>query len=96
MASSKVAFRKFERWKNLKTVLKLTIFTNEGSPPDIWTGRITSVEESLGLLGFVDGSTRDGFALDLSDADFLVDERSIEANRSDVAGPIKFVELPKM
>ena len=96
MDSSKVAFRKFERWKKSRTVLNLTIFTNEGTLPDIWVGRIISVEESLGLIGFVEDATRDGFPLDLSGASFLVYERSIEANRPDVAGPIEFVELPKM
>lgn len=91
MASSRVAFEKFEIWKNSRTVLNLTVWTNEGVP-DNWHGRIISVEESRRLVGFVDDATRDSRLLDLTDASFVVKAKRVEASRL-AEGKVTFAEL---
>jgi hypothetical protein len=63
MASSKEAFFKLGRWKNSRTVLRLTVFMNGGAP-EIRQGVLTSVDEDEVLVAFVDDSTRELVLLD--------------------------------
>jgi hypothetical protein len=91
MASSEDAFRKFAMWKNSRTVLNLTVFTNFGMP-DIWLGSITSVDEQQELVEFADDATRDLRTLDLRGASFAIAERSLEVTRASEESRIVFKE----
>lgn len=81
MASSSEAFAKFRIWKNSNTVLKVTVVT-KGGKPDILRGWIFSVDEPNFLVGFAlkDRSLR---TFDVSDADFRVGSRIVEAERGE-------------
>lgn len=91
MASSGVAFRRLDKWKNSRTVLNLTVVTN--GVEDRFEGAIFFVEEYGGTVGFVDDASRNSVTLDLSgDVTFLVEDRSVEAI-DERFGTVKFVEV---
>ena len=91
MASSRDAFRRFNKWKNSRTVLNLTVVTNGAE--DRLQGAIFSVEGRRRAVGFVDDASRNHVVLDLSgDVTFLVDDRSVEAV-NERFGTVRFVEV---
>jgi len=92
MASSVVAFEKFERWKNSRTVLNFTVLTNEGAVEHIWTGRIISVVPEMSRVGFVDDVTRDGAEFVFLDASFRMEGRTVEVSRLEL-GVVRIEEV---
>jgi hypothetical protein len=68
-------------WKNSNTVLKVTVAT-KGGKPDILRGRIFSADEPNFLIGFalMDRSLK---TFDVSNADFRVGNRIVEAERGE-------------
>jgi hypothetical protein len=78
MDSSRVAFEKFDIWKKSNTVLRVSVWTN-GGLPDIWTGSISSADESKGKVALV----REGWphlieVFNVEGAEFEVEDRSVE------------------
>jgi len=91
MASSRaIAFSRFATWKNSKTVLRVTVFT-KGGVPDIWQGQVFSVDESRDLVGVTDDASRKFSRIDLSEASFSVEARSVIATHE--IGWVRFEEL---
>jgi len=95
MASSAVAFRKFERWKNSRTVLNFIVRTKDGTL-DSWTGRIISVTPSDNAVGFTDDATRSGNVFDLSDMVFDVTDRAVDALREEDGWVVRIEEVSVM
>src|SRR5579872_1962544 len=83
MASPKEAFSKFEMWKNLRIVLRLTVY--ERGAEDHFTGSIYHVDFNEGTVDFtVDATGPDDTRiflppLGLTGADFTVEPRRVEA-----------------
>lgn len=81
MASSREAFDKFLMWKNSRTVLKLTVLTNDGNPPTKLRVEVVSViEDELGV-GFLT-TGREAFALDFSGASFEIGKLVLKAEKT--------------
>jgi electron transfer flavoprotein alpha/beta subunit len=82
MASSKEAFEKFRMWKNSRTVLKLTVLTNGGTP-DIFMGRVAAVDEDSWQVSFAVSKDRSYRVITFVGASFLLGGRRLEAERSE-------------
>lgn len=83
MASSSDAFfSKLRKWKNSKTVLKVTALTS-GEESATHRGVIFSVDEVNLQVGFIESGSKRGRAFDVSGARFLVGIKSAEASRGD-------------
>ena len=78
MASSELAFDKFSKWKNSKTVLKLTVVTNGGSPV-IDVGWLAGVYDDSCEVAFVTGKMHDFRPIDFKDVSFVVSDKRVEA-----------------
>jgi hypothetical protein len=77
MASSKEAFSRFEMWKNLRTVLRLTVY--ERGAEDHFTGSIYHVDFDEEIVGFVETATRLSLPpLDLRESVFTVEPLRVE------------------
>ncbi len=79
MASSREAFSKLEMWKNRKTVLRLTVYTNGAE--DHFTGSIYHADFDEELVGFEETATRMALpGLDLRESEFTVEPRKVVAS----------------
>jgi hypothetical protein len=75
MASSREAFSKFSRWKNSRTLLRLTVY--ERGTEDHFTGSIYHVDEVEMVVGFGDDLTHSHIPLDFRGASFEVERRRL-------------------
>jgi hypothetical protein len=80
MASSREAFEKFRRWKKSKTVLRLTVLTNGGTP-DTFMGRVAAVDEDSWQVSFAVAKDRSYRVITFLGASFLLGKRRLEAER---------------
>jgi hypothetical protein len=78
MASSKEAFDKFAIWRSSRTVLKLTVLTND-EIPNVFRGEISWFDAEARVVSFAVSATRDFTSLDLNGANFRVGKRAVEA-----------------
>ena len=92
MASSREAFLKFDKWKNSRTVLNLTVVDNVESFEEHLQGAIFFTDAEHGIVGFVDDASRNHVTLDLSGASFVVAPRSVEVKCPE-RGIVTFVEV---
>ena len=85
MASSEEGFEMLRTWKKSQTVLSITFLPAEShrSFGMSRNGDVLHLDERKGLV--ILGVERDGFRLDLSDADFVVgaDKKSLHIRLSD-------------
>lgn len=93
MASSCVAFERFEMWKNSHTVLRLTVY--DKGAIDHFTGSISHVDFDAEQVSFLNSARPIVPALDLSGATFAVEPRRVVASHPDV-GKVIFEEIPKV
>jgi hypothetical protein len=80
MASSREAFEKFRKWKKSKTVLRLTVLTNGGTP-DTFMGRVAAVDEDSWQVSFAVSKDRSYRVVDFEGASFVLGKRMLEAER---------------
>jgi hypothetical protein len=94
MASSREAFLKFDKWKNSRTVLNLTVvnIVDDECFEDRFQGAIFFADEDDEILGFVDDESRNSVTLDLSGGSFAMDARSVEVKCPD-RGTVTFAEV---
>jgi hypothetical protein len=84
MASSSEAFEKFERWRNSKTSLKVTMIVG-GKSTEVLIGRIFHVDsDSPPNIGFSNPLVMHSFVgLDIEDSSFSVEEARLVATRNE-------------
>jgi len=94
MASSREAFVKFDKWKNSRTVLNLTVvnIVDDECSEDRFQGAIFFADEDKGIVAFVDDESRNHLQLDLSGASFTLGPRSVEVKCLD-RGTVMFAEV---
>jgi hypothetical protein len=81
MASPKEAFSKFRMWKELRTVLKLTVL-EKGELPETFIVDVASIYEDPFLVGFAIPRLHSFLPpIDLSDASFELGNRVLKAER---------------
>jgi hypothetical protein len=69
-------------WKNLRTLLRLTVVTN-GGMPDISIGEISATDEDEMLFSFADPRTRNFRHVSVVAASFEIGEHLIKAERAE-------------
>jgi len=82
MASSREAFERLDKWKNLRTVLKLTVVTN-GGKPDISIGEVALTDQDEMAFAFLISRTRDLRPVTFVAASFEIGEQLLKAERSE-------------
>jgi hypothetical protein len=91
MASPREAFLQFDRWKDSRTGLNLTVVSD--GDEDVLQSAIFFADEDEGMVGFVDDASRNSVALDLNgDLIFLVHTRSVKV-QCESFGTVTFVEV---
>jgi hypothetical protein len=95
MASASEAFEKFERWKNSKTSLKVTVIIKD-SPTETLMGRVFAVDPEASQVGLSNPLVMHSFAaFDVGDAEFSIEESRLVATR-DESDWIVFEEISEL